>query len=314
MNDKKTKNRFKDDNTKAVGTTVGNTFPKTDLALETHEFNVEKGEDDGIITENYQINGYEITKTIVGKDKGEEQSGKRAGQYITVDVGELQLKSPSEFEALAVALSMLIKEQIPEGDGCILVAGIGNDEIVSDAIGPKTVSGVIASRHIKKLKKGLYISMNLGEVVAVQTGVMGTTGLESAEFVSALVEKLSPKCVIAVDSLASRRLSRLATTVQISNAGISPGAGVANRRLELNESTLGVPVIAIGIPTVVDAFTLVSDLVGSEHCEDLRCKRDNFFVAPKESDKIIKEASKLLSMSLNIALHGLTPSEIGELQ
>ena len=310
---KKTKNKSKDIKND-IEFAVCNSFPKTDLALETHEFNVEKGEDDGIITENYQISGYEITKTIVGEEKGEKQSGKRAGQYITVDVGELQLKSSSQLETLAIALSVLIKEQIPQGDGCILVAGIGNDEIVSDAIGPKTISGVIASRHIKKLKNGLYTSMNLGDVVAVQTGVMGTTGLESAEFVSALVEKLSPKCVIAVDSLASRRLSRLATTVQISNAGISPGAGVANRRLELNENTLGVPVIAIGIPTVVDAFTLVSDFVGGEHFADLQCKKDNFFVAPKESDKIIKEASKLLSMSINIALHGLSPSEIVELQ
>jgi spore protease len=222
--------------------------------------------------------------------------------------------SLQDFERTATCLSELIRDLIPEGKGCVLVAGIGNEEITSDAMGPKTASGVIATRHIKKLKEELYHSLNLSETVVIQTGVMGTTGLESAEVVSSLVEKIKPKCVIAVDSLASRRLSRLATTVQISNAGISPGAGVANRRLELNSETIGVPVIAIGIPTVVDAFTLVWDLTEGDECRSLCNDKDNFYVAPKDSDRIIKDASRLLSSSINMAIHGMNLKELEELR
>ena len=286
--------------------------PKTDLAIETHEFNAEKGKDDGIEIETYEIDGIEITKAVIHSGRGEEINGKRAGMYITADVGDLHLKTLEEFEKTAICLSGLIKDLIPNGEGCILVAGIGNEEIISDAIGPKTASGIIATRHIKKLKEELYHSLKLSETATVQTGVMGTTGIESAEMVSSLVKEINPKCVIAVDSLASRRLSRLATTVQISNAGISPGSGVANRRLELNSDTLGVPVIAVGIPTVVDAFTLVGDLTEGDECRRLCHGKNNFYVAPKESDRIIKDAAKLLSASINMALHGLTLKELSE--
>ncbi len=289
-------------------------FPKTDLAIETHEFNVEKGKDDGIKVENYVLEGIEVTKATIFEGRGEEISGKKAGLYITADIGEIHMKSKEDFEKTVVCLSKLIEELVPAGDECVLVAGIGNEEITSDALGPRTASGVIATRHIKKLKNDLFSSLEFSETVSVQTGVMGTTGLESAEIVSSIAEKIKPKCIIAIDSLASRRLSRLSTTVQISTAGISPGAGVANRRLELNSDTLGVPVIAVGIPTVVDAFTLVCDLTDGNECEE-QCKgKDNFFVAPKESDKIIKEASRLLSASINMALHGLSLSEMSELQ
>ncbi len=289
-------------------------LPKTDLAIETHEFNAEKGKDDGIKLETYTLSGYEITKATVFEGEGEYISGKRAGLYITVDVGNIYMKTREDFESCASVLAELIKGIVPSGEGCILIAGIGNEEINTDALGPKSASGIIATRHIKKFKKELYNSLGLSETVCIQTGVMGTTGIESAEMVLALVKKISPKCVIAIDSLASRRLSRLATTVQISNAGISPGMGVANKRPELNEDTLGVPVIAIGVPTVVDAFTLVSDLTDGAACRDLCQGKDNFYVAPKESDKIIKEASRLLSSSVNMALHGLSISEISELQ
>lgn len=289
-------------------------MPKTDLAIETHEFNVEKGKDDGINVETYMLKGIEITKVTIFKGRGEEISGKKAGLYITADIGEFHLKPIDEFEKIAICLSTLIGELIPQGDGCVLVAGVGNEEIISDAIGPKTASGVIATRHIKMLKEDLYKSLKLSETVSIQTGVMGNTGIESAEIVSSIVEKIKPKCVIAIDSLASRRLSRLATTVQISNAGISPGAGVANRRLELTYDILGVPVIAMGIPTVVDAFTLVWDLTEGEECRELCKEKNNFYVAPKESDSIIKSASKLLSTSINMALHGLSLSELADLQ
>ncbi len=288
-------------------------MPKTDLALETHEFNVEKGEDDGIKVETFSLDGMEVTRTIIYKGNGEEKSGKKAGEYITANIGDLNIMTTAEFEKTANCLSMLIKDVIPVGDGCVLVAGIGNDDIISDAVGPRTVSKVIATRHIKRLKKDLYKSLGLSETVTIQTGVMGNTGLESAEMLSSVVEKIKPKCVIAVDALASRRLSRLATTVQISNAGISPGAGVSNRRVELNSDTVGVPVVAIGIPTVVDAFTLVCDLAGEKACRELCDGKDNFYVAPKESDRIIKDASRLLSTSINMALHGLTISELAEI-
>lgn len=287
---------------------------RTDLAVETHEIHAENGVDDGIKIKEYELNGIKITEAEIFKGQGEKKSGKRAGIYTTVDVGTIHSKTKNNMENTAVVISGLIKKLIPDKEGCVLVAGIGNEDIISDAIGPRTASGVIATRHIKKLDKRLYSSLGLSEVVVVQTGVMGTTGFESAEIISALVDMIKPKCVIAVDSLASRRLSRLATTVQISTGGISPGAGVANRRLELNDEVLGVPVVAVGVPTVVDALTLVCDVTKEEKYRDLYVGENNFYVAPKETDKIIKDAARLLSCSINMALHGLSSDEISELQ
>ncbi len=287
---------------------------RTDLAVEAHEIHAENGIDDGIKVDEYEILGVKITEAKIFKGRGEEISGKRAGVYTTVDIGPIGGKTKKQLENDASVISMLIKKLVPEKEGCVLVAGIGNEDIISDAIGPKTASGIIATRHIKKLDNALYSSLGLSETVVVQTSVMGETGIESAEMISALVKMIKPKCVLAIDSLASRKLSRLATTVQISNCGISPGAGVANRRLELNEEVLGVPVIAVGIPTVVDALTLVCDFTKEERYRELYGGKNNFYVAPKETDKIIKEASRLLSFSINMALHGLGMEEIAELQ
>ncbi len=293
---------------------TGRSGMRTDLAVEAHEIHAENGIDDGIKIDEYEISGVKVTEAKIFKGRGEEISGKRAGVYTTVDIGSVGGKTKKQLESDANVISTLIKKLIPKKEGCVLVAGIGNEDIISDAIGPKTASGVIATRHIKRLDNVLYGSLGLSEVVVVQTGVMGETGIESAEMISALVEMVNPKCVIAIDSLASRRLSRLASTVQISNCGISPGAGVANRRLELNEEVLGVPVIAVGIPTVVDALTLVCDFTKEERYRELYGGKNNFYVAPKETDIIIKDASRLLSFSINMALHGLSVDEILEFQ
>ena len=285
---------------------------RTDLALEVHEINSEKGKDDGIVSSEKNIDGVSVTVVRIKEGKGEELTGKKAGVYITADIGKIWHASRKVFEKTAYALSKLIEELLPEnnGNGCTLVVGLGNKEITADAIGPLALEKVIASRHIKELNRDLYDSIGFGSTAALITGVIGQTGIESAEIIKSVVDTVKPDCVIIIDALASRRISRLATTVQISDTGIAPGAGVENKRKEINSETLGVPVISVGVPTVVDAATLVSDVL--EECNaDAESSIDaffnekgkNFFVTLKESDVVIKETARLLSTAVNLALH-----------
>ena len=209
----------------------------------------------------------------------------------------------------------------------VLVVGLGNENVTADAIGPRVASGLVISHHIKELKRTLFDSIGFGDVSAIAPGVLGQTGIESAEIVKSVTAAVKPSCVIVIDALASRRLARLATTVQLSDKGISPGSGVNNSRQRLDDQTLGVPVVSIGIPTVVDAATLVYDLIEEVNRtkdekiqidpeligKTLTENRRNFFITPKETDIIIKSSAKLLSTALNMALHPkLPPEEIPE--
>ncbi len=276
-----------------------NDLPRTDLAAEAHGINAERGLDDGMILSDEVSFGFPLCKAEIMQGEGERKSGRRAGTYFSLEVGKLWLCDSLRRSNAERALAELIASLLPSGDSPILVAGLGNSDIGADSVGPLCVSGLVVSHHLRNLNKELYENLGLSDMAAVLPGVLGQTGVESAVLIKAAVEKLSPKCVIAVDALAARSLSRLGTTVQLSNSGIAPGSGVCNARAELSDRTLGVPVLALGVPTVVDAATLVRDM-GGEASAEFR----EFFVTPKETDLMARVVAMLFSKAINRAVHG----------
>ncbi len=256
---------------------------RTDLAVECYE---EK--------EKTKINGVKITEkgnvTIVSvlNENGEKAIGKSVGNYITVDVPSF-VNDTDIFDGRLTQISSIIKKLLPPNCDNVLVAGVGNMDITADALGPKTLSYVLATRHISKELRVEMGFPELKSVSGVRTGVLGETGIESAEYIKGIVGVIKPACVIVVDALAASSAQRLGTTVQISNTGISPGSGVGNHRFEISEKTLGVPVVSVGIPTVVCA-----GVFGSPD--------DNMFVTPREIDRVIEQGAKLIGMSINVCL------------
>jgi len=276
---------------------------RTDLALEQHENLV--GEIKGVSKEELTLGKAKITKIGVLDEEGEKAIGKPKGNYITIEVEPFS-QSQDYGDGRQEAISQEIANMLPK-EGTILIAGIGNSDITPDALGPKTARGILATRHISK---EFAQSLGLGElrsVATISTGVLGKTGMETAEILKGIVENIKPSAVIVIDALASRSLSRLGCTVQISDTGISPGSGVGNSRSEISEKTLGVPVIAIGVPTVVDAVTLASDIMNSEGNNEVNEKisprGEQMMVTPRDVDLMINNASSLVSLSINRALH-----------
>ena len=293
---------------------------RTDLALEAHEINAQAGREDGIRTEEETIDGFSITTVHVGEGEGERLAKKKAGTYINVDVGKSWLLASEGFAALVALLAGQLRKLFPaDFSGTALVVGLGNYDITADSIGPKAVEKVVVTRHLRTLNPQLYESAGFGDLCAFAPGVLGQTGMESAEIVRSIVEAVRPSLIVAIDALASRRLARLATTVQLCDTGIYPGAGVSNRRSELSAETLGVPVISIGVPTVVDAATLAYDLLGENADEKtaaalLAGDGKDMFITLKESDVITKQTARLLGFAINRAVHGeLSVEEMEEL-
>lgn len=277
-------------------------FIRTDLAVERHQINTEKGLDDGIIFSEESLEGIKITKAEVLDREAEERFGCKEGVYYTVETGKLWLKSGEERTAASKAIASLLKRLLPKDNSApVLVAGLGNEQVTADAVGPRTAGGLVVTHHMKEYNKPLYEALELGDLAVICPMVLGQTGFESATLVKCAVEKLAPCAVIAVDALAARSTERLGTTVQISSAGISPGSGVDNKREELSEKTLGCPVISLGVPTVVDARTLALELTADE--AEITPDFTNFFVTPKEADVMIRTVSKLLATAINSAVH-----------
>ncbi|MBQ8304344.1 MAG: GPR endopeptidase [Clostridia bacterium] len=269
---------------------------RTDLALEEKE--LKSKDTSGIDFEENSIENIKITRIRVLNKAGEKSIGKPRGDYVTVEIPNLESHG-GQFDLAAEIIAKELKG-IAGGVKNILVIGIGNSQITPDALGPKVAEGILATRHISSsLKKELGLE-NLNSVSVLSPGVLGQTGIELYELIAGAVQTVKPDLVIAVDALAARRLSRLGCTVQISNTGITPGSGVDNARREISIKTLNVPVVAVGIPTVVDAHTLISDLggtVGADFKES-----ENMIVTPKGIDLMIDRAAELLSFSLNTFL------------
>ncbi len=225
--------------------------------------------------------------------------GKSAGRYITATVPPLT-DDERDLEKKAIVLGEQLRNLLPAG-GSVLVVGLGNDAITPDALGPRTASMVLATRHIQgEFARSVGLN-DLRPTVVLKPDVLGNTGMESSEMVRGVCRVVKPAAVIAVDALAARSVARLGCTVQLSDTGISPGSGVGNNRKALNCETLKLPVIGVGVPTVVDAGTLVRDLTGSEQ-EAVSPRGAEMMVTPREIDLMIARAARLLAMTIHAAL------------
>lgn len=273
---------------------------RTDLALERCEI-LNKKELDGIEIETFEAGKAKVTRIDVVNECGAKTVGKPVGRYVTVEVTPFA-KHASFIDESLDAVTNEIKRMLPE-KGSVLVAGLGNIRITPDALGPKCASMIFATRHITgELLKATGFE-NLRCVSAFPTGVLGETGAEAGEMIKGAVHTLKADAVITVDALAARNVSRLGTTIQMCNTGIVPGSGVGNSRQEISKRTVGVPVIAIGVPTVVDAATLILDFAGEGIDENsLPEQSESMMVTPREIDLMIERAAKLTSLAINCAL------------
>ena len=274
----------------------------TDLAIEATQLWQERnaGALPGVRQEERKRRGFPVTEVEVLNEEGAQAVGKPAGRYLTLDTGPRRGRAadflPRLSEAIGEELRGLLNLNKEES---VLVVGLGNRSITPDAVGPWAVDQTVVTRHLVRALPDRFGQFR--SVSALATGVLGTTGVESAELVKALCAQLRPGAVIAVDALAARSAQRLCTTVQIADTGIVPGSGVGNARSALNRETLGVPVVAVGVPTVIDVRALCP---GSEW-------REEMFVTPRDVDSRVRTAARLVGYAVNMALHdGLTPEDI----
>lgn len=266
---------------------------RTDLALESYE-SLATTKLDGVKVE--ETNG--VTTVQIINDNGAKTIGKPVGSYITLQVKSF-VYDTDIFDGRLESMSKVLSQLLPKNTASVLVAGLGNKNITADALGPKTNSYILATRHIFDDLKTSSSFENLVPVATITTGVLGETGIETAEIIKGVVSQINPDCVIVVDALAASSMDRLGTTVQFSNTGISPGSGVGNHRFEISQSTLGVPVVSIGIPTVVSTSIISGD------------NNDTAFVTPREIDRITEQGAKLIGMGINTCLQSsLSPQDI----
>lgn len=284
---------------------------RTDLASEAREIWQETADEttklQGVTVQEKTVHGFEQTTVKILDAKGAEALDKPQGTYITLELGALLRREKDSFSrgvlALREALGGIL--QIKPSDSVLLV-GLGNPAITPDAIGPLVAKQTLATRHLRKLSPEHFA--NFRAVSVLQTGVLGTTGVESAELVKAFAKEFAPDRVIVVDALASRKFSRVCRTVQLADTGIVPGSGIANARAALNRETLGVPVVALGVPTVVDAGTLAADILeetggDSNLAEKFLSLGKDMFVTPKEIDSQVADIAKVMAYAVNAALH-----------
>lgn len=271
---------------------------RTDLALERIDFSVEKLPI-GVKQSRHKKGALSVTIIDVENDVGAQSVGKPMGRYITIETKGFQTVSPC-FAEDVVTVSELLSGMFPKRMNSVLIIGLGNSSITPDALGPQVVRYTLATRHISEsLAKEIGLS-GLRPVCALAPGVLGQTGIETAEIVRAICDQISPDLVIVIDALASKSVDRLGNTIQIANTGISPGSGVMNHRRELSQQTLGVPVLSIGVPTVVDLHSIAEDfsVPGIPYSERV----DNMMVTPREIDELIEHAAKTVAYAIGKSL------------
>jgi len=258
--------------------------------------------------------GLPVEETEIFSSEGEQALGKPRGIYTSLDISALFDPEQNAFEPCVRGLCHTVCRHLPrEMNGPILFVGLGNRRLTADSLGPTVADGVIPTRHL--LKNPAFRGCELREVAVIAPGVLGDTGLESAETVLFLAEKLSPSVCVLVDALAALDRGGLCKSIQVSNTGIAPGSGVGNHRFEINEKTVGVPCISVGVPTVVDAATLASS-VARDHGVDengfsFSGEEMGFFVTPKDIDSLSQTCARVLSAGLNLAFQpGLTLEDV----
>ena len=290
--------------------------PRTDLVLEAAMLSVKKPNEkiDGVETDISQKDNVKITRVKITNSNGEKRIGKPKGNYITIECSDLRYCDDATKEIVTDIFEEELKNIIsPYRQGVVFVAGLGNRFITPDALGPKVSDGINANRHI---------SDDGVRLCTVSPGVLGITGIETGEIIEGVTDRIKPDIIIAIDALAARSMERICTTIQIADTGITPGAGVGNRRKELNFDTMGVPVIAVGVPTVVDAATVANDSVEYILNDVLRDKikdtslfdDDNRYslikkvlspyfgeliVTPSQIDSVISNVAKIISEGIN---------------
>ena len=273
---------------------------RTDLAVEQREMVAKHS--DNVAVRQYARQNANVTEIEILNDEGAKELGKPKGKYITMEIPAFSHDSEL-LDGRLTAMTESIRTLLPDEDGPVLVAGLGNEDVTPDALGPRTAHGIFATRHIDRALASELGFGELRDVCSITFGVLGQTGMETAETIRSIVNTIHPAAVITVDALAARSLQRLGKTVQLTDTGITPGSGVGNSRARLDKETLGVPVIAIGVPTVVDAVTLVRDFT-SEHkmAKEKEDEAKAMMVCPREIDVTIRRAARFLALSLNCAL------------
>lgn len=293
----------------------GNMFFRTDLAVERREIfkraNKINSEIDGIKIETKNLNDIKVTNVKIENEKGAEALKRKIGNYITIDldtINNLSLEKEQEvIHVFSDELKMIIDQHIDKSDE-ILIVGLGNLNATPDSFGAKVVENIEITRHIKMFLPNA-IDKTVRSVSAIVPGVLGTTGIETIEIVKGITNNIKPKLIIAIDSLCSKNIDRIGKSIQISDTGIVPGGGVGNRQEELSEETLGIPVVGVGIPTVLDAATIVIDTLNNcdiqinedELVNKMKLNKFNFIVTPKEIDSLIEKITTIVSEGINMS-------------
>ena len=331
---------------------VNLTNRRTDLVIEAHEIFMNSSQareqaaehktPPGVEVENAGDDDVKVTRVRITSPTGEQSIGKPMGNYITLEVPQLKDNNPEVNQKTIDAMAKELKSMLNlKPDSTTLVVGLGNWNVTPDAIGPKVISNLMVTRHLLEFVPE-HVDEGVRPVCAISPGVMGITGIETGEIVKGVVERIKPDALIAIDALAARSMERVSTTIQIADTGIAPGGGVGNKRMELSKATLGMPVVAIGVPTVVDAATLTNDAMDliidslikeapsdssfyntlknidrEEKYELIKQALNPFvghlIVTPKEIDDIISRVSKVVANGLNMALHeGIGMEDMGK--
>lgn len=294
----------------------------TDLALESRGGAKAQGE--------RLRGGIERTVVHVRDARMERELGRPRGIYVTLSCPQMMTIELGTREALSRELARTIRQMLPEGARTVLVTGLGNRSVTPDALGPRTVERVLVTRHMDGCLPE-DVSGRMASVCAAAPGVLGVTGLETAEVLRGMVEHARPDAVIAVDALAARSSQRICSTIQVADTGITPGSGVGNHQKALTRETLGVPVIAVGVPMVVYASTIARDAMtyfsredGASDADEERLvacvervvseRLGDLIVTPREVDALVERMASIVAEGINLALHpGLTAQEIAQL-
>ena len=278
---------------------------RTDLAVEAIENHKSAAALPHVRQSDRMLEGFAIHEVRILSEDAAREIGKPQGRYLTLELDALIRREEDAFPRACKALSTLLRELLPRpNDGAVLIAGLGNRMITPDAIGPQTADHVIATRHLVAQSPEVFADWR--PVSALAPGVLGQTGVETGEVICGVLDRVRPAAVIAVDALAAGRLSRLLRTVQLADTGITPGAGVGNARAALNEETLGVPVIAVGVPTVVDGATLaheISSQLGQPACEALDDLSQPVMITTRDIDREVADNTRMNGDAVNMALH-----------
>ena len=286
---------------------------RTDLAMEARELLGEGESCPGVVCREGEREGFSLTTVEVTSPQGAQALGKPQGTYHTLDLSGVGRREEGAFGRAARALADLIAPLLPDGKAPVRVVGLGNRAITPDAVGPKAADRTLVTRHLIGMAPEHFGDFR--SVAAVAAGVLGSTGVESGEIARAVADRIAPGAIIAIDALCARRVERLCATVQVCDVGIAPGSGVGNHRFALDKESMGVPVIAVGVPTVIEGATLCADMLEelgvAEPERRSQLPGGTLMVTPRDIDQRVEDMAKVIGYGVSLALQpGLTVEEL----